>query len=75
MVYIEIKDSWQVDFFSGQPASNGSGFIIDQNGLILTNPHVINKPHTTVSAKLQGRVFPGFIEDVDSTSDPATVRI
>lgn len=79
LVYIEIKDSRRVDFFTGQPvtASNGSGFIIDQNGLILTNAHVvINKPHTTVSVKLQdGRIFPGFIEDVDSTSDLATVRI
>lgn len=79
LVYIEIKDSRRVDFFTGQPitASNGSGFIIDSNGLILTNAHVvINKPNTTVSVKLQdGRIFPGFIESVDSTSDLATVRI
>lgn len=79
LVYIEIKDSRRVDFFTGTPvtASNGSGFIIESNGLILTNAHVvINKPNTTVSVKLQdGRIFPGFIEDVDPTSDLATVRI
>lgn len=68
-----------MDFFTGQPvtASNGSGFVIDGNGLILTNAHVvINKPNTMVSVKLfDGRVFPGHIEDVDPTSDLATVRI
>lgn len=79
VVYIEIKDTRRVDFFTGQPmtASNGSGFIIDESGLILTNAHVvINKPHTMVSVKLHdGRIFPGFVEDVDPTSDLATVRI
>uniref|UniRef100_A0A336L1Z8 Serine protease HTRA2, mitochondrial n=1 Tax=Culicoides sonorensis TaxID=179676 RepID=A0A336L1Z8_CULSO len=79
VVYIEIKDTRRVDFFTGQPmtASNGSGFIIDENGLILTNAHVvINKPNSMVNVRLHdGRTFPGFVEDVDPTSDLATVRI
>lgn len=79
VVYIEIKDERLVDFFSGGPmtASNGSGFIIESNGLILTNAHVvINKPHTYVQVRLQdGRKFIGKVETVDPTSDLATVRI
>lgn len=79
VVYIEIKDKRRIDYYSGQPvtASNGSGFIIDSNGLILTNAHVvINKPHTNVQVRLaDGRTFPGFVEDVDQSSDLATVRI
>ncbi|XP_022210920.2 serine protease HTRA2, mitochondrial [Drosophila obscura] len=79
VVYIEIKDTRHFDYFSGQPitASNGSGFVIEQNGLILTNAHVvINKPHTMVQVRLSdGRTFPATIEDVDQTSDLATLRI
>ncbi|XP_017473294.1 PREDICTED: serine protease HTRA2, mitochondrial [Rhagoletis zephyria] len=79
VVYIEIKDMRQFDYYTGKPvtASNGSGFIIDSDGLILTNAHVvINKPHTMVQVRLNdGRIFPGVVEDIDQTSDLATVRI
>lgn len=79
VVYIEIKDKRHVDYFSREPvtASNGSGFIVEQNGLILTNAHVvINKPHTYVQVRLQdGRKFVGHVETVDPVSDLATVRI
>lgn len=79
VVYIEIKDTRRYDYYSGQPltVSNGSGFIVDSNGLILTNAHVvINKPQTIVQVKLQdGKTFKGTVESVDPTTDLATVRI
>lgn len=79
LVYIEIKDRGRVDVYSGQPAttSNGSGFIVKEDGLILTNAHVvINKPRASVQVRLQdGRTFEGRVEDVDVKSDLATVRI
>lgn len=79
LVYIEIKDMGVRDYMSGEPMtrSNGSGFIIDPEGLILTNAHVvINKPRAKVQVRLQdGRTFQGHVEDVDVRSDLATVRI
>lgn len=57
--------------------SNGSGFIIEKDGLILTNAHVvINKPKSIVAVRLSdGRTFQGAVEAVDPVSDLATVRI
>lgn len=79
VVYIEIKDTRKVDFFTGRPStiSNGSGFIIKEDGLILTNAHVVTgRPHAKVEVRLQdGTIHSGVVEDVDVQSDLATVRI
>ncbi|KAL3275767.1 hypothetical protein HHI36_020512 [Cryptolaemus montrouzieri] len=78
LVYIEIKDK-RFDFFTGKPItiSNGSGFIVESNGLIVTNAHVVtNRPNATVEVKLyDGRTYVGVVETVDMQSDLATVRI
>lgn len=79
LVYIEIQDTRRMDYNTGRPmtVSNGSGFIIESNGLILTNAHVvINKPRSIVAVRLNdGRSFQGIVEAVDPVSDLATVRI
>lgn len=78
VVYIEIRDKRGVDLF-GPPRtiSNGSGFIIKEDGLILTNAHVVaNKPHCQVWVKLHnGDTYTGHVEHVDLNSDLATIRI
>ena len=79
LVYIEIKDLGYRNFHTGDPmtTSNGSGFIVKEDGLILTNAHVVlNKPRAGVQVRLQdGRTYQGYVEDYDVKSDLATVRI
>lgn len=79
LVYIEIQDTRRMDYNTGRPVtvSNGSGFIIESDGLILTNAHVvINKPRSIVAVRLNdGRSFQGVVEAIDPVSDLATVRI
>lgn len=79
VVYIEIKDGRRVDFFTGRPLtiSNGSGFIVASDGLIVTNAHVVtNKSSAKVEVRLMdGKIFTGVVEDIDIKSDLATVRI
>ena len=57
------------------PVSNGSGFIIREDGLILSNAHVVaNKVQVVVQLK-DGRRFDGDVQAVDAVSDLATIKI
>ncbi|OAD59918.1 Serine protease HTRA2, mitochondrial [Eufriesea mexicana] len=79
VVYIEIKNTRKYDFSTGKPLniSNGSGFIVESDGLILTNAHVVNaRPNTIVKVRLyDGTTYTGVVEDIDMLNDLATVRI
>ncbi|XP_077401462.1 serine protease HTRA3 [Vanacampus margaritifer] len=63
------------------PLSSGSGFVISQHGLIVTNAHVVSS-NSLVSArqhlKVQmqnGDVYEASIRDIDKKSDIATIKI
>ncbi|HEY9763266.1 MAG TPA: HhoA/HhoB/HtrA family serine endopeptidase [Trichocoleus sp.] len=53
----------------------GSGFIIDGAGDILTNAHVINGADRVVVTLKDGRSFEGTVEGVDEVTDLAVVKI
>ena len=78
-MYIEIKDLGYRNFHTGDPmtTSNGSGFIVKEDGLILTNAHVVlNKPRAGVQVRLQdGRTYQGYVEDYDVKSDLAIMGL
>lgn len=72
VVHIEANE---VTRFGQMAASNGSGFIVSDDGLILTNAHVIRNQFT-VSVKLNdGRKVKGQVIKVDSLSDVAVIKI
>ena len=65
----------------GQPSSAGSGFIIDESGIILTNQHVVGNPGEDQTIKILvdapglEREYEAEILGSDSTLDLAVLRI
>ncbi|KTG00406.1 hypothetical protein cypCar_00029781 [Cyprinus carpio] len=63
------------------PLSSGSGFVMSETGLIVTNAHVVSST-TPVSGNQQlkvqmrdGDVYEATIKDIDKKSDIATIKI
>ena len=75
-----FRDFFGRDVFPQMPQEyrqqgQGSGFIIDSKGIILTNAHVV-KNADQVNVKLRdGRIFQGEVAGVDEPSDLAVVKI
>ncbi|MBW4486371.1 MAG: trypsin-like peptidase domain-containing protein [Trichocoleus desertorum ATA4-8-CV12] len=53
----------------------GSGFIIDRNGILLTNAHVVSGADTVSVTLKDGRTFKGEVRGIDEPSDLAVVKI
>jgi S1-C subfamily serine protease len=53
----------------------GSGFIIDSSGIVLTNAHVVNEADTVTVTLKDGRTFEGQVQGVDEVSDLAVVKL
>ncbi|WP_322003877.1 Do family serine endopeptidase [Paraburkholderia tropica] len=78
VVHIGVKEAASIDE-NGQSTSGGealgSGFIISQDGYILTNNHVVDGA-SSVSVKLtDGREFHARVIGKDKTTDVAVVKI
>lgn len=77
----EFTQKFFKDFFGGTPYREykriglGSGFIISEDGFILTNDHVVGKAeaiHVTLS---DGREFEAAVRGRDARSDLAAIKI
>ena len=53
----------------------GSGFIIDGNGIILTNAHVVDRADKVTVILKDGRTFQGKVQGADEVTDLAVVKI
>ncbi|MFS8881167.1 HhoA/HhoB/HtrA family serine endopeptidase [Synechococcus sp. H55.11] len=58
-----------------QQEGTGSGFIIDANGLILTNAHVAEGSERVRVHLLDGRTFEGEVKGSDPVTDIAVIQI
>lgn len=59
------------------PMTSGSGFLVSDNGLIVTNAHVVSKlSHQQVKVQLRsGETYEATVQDMDEKADIATLRI
>ena len=76
VVNIEVTGR-HAGFFRGHvgPTSAGSGFIVTEDGMVLTNAHVVENA-VNVSVKLKdGREFSGTVIDIDLENDLAAVKL
>jgi S1-C subfamily serine protease len=53
----------------------GSGFLIDQSGILLTNSHVVNGADKVTVTLKDGRKFEGKVRGIDEVTDLAVVKI
>jgi S1-C subfamily serine protease len=53
----------------------GSGFLIDKSGVLLTNSHVVNGADKVTVTLKDGRKFEGKVSGVDEVTDLAVVKI
>jgi len=60
---------------SRQVSETGSGFIINSNGQILTNAHVVSGIDTVTVTLKDGRTFQGKVLGADPVTDVAVVKI
>ncbi|XP_027856848.1 serine protease HTRA2, mitochondrial [Xiphophorus couchianus] len=74
VVYIEIVGR---NPFSGReiPVSNGSGFIISSDGLIITNAHVVANKRGVRVKLTNGDTYNATVQDIDPGADIATIKI
>jgi S1-C subfamily serine protease len=79
-----FEDPFFRDFFGNMPQQmpqerqvqgQGSGFIIDRSGTILTNAHVVDRADKVTVTLQDGREFPGKVLGTDRVTDLAVVRI
>ena len=61
--------------FQSTSAAAGSGFILTEDGYILTNQHVIDKANTITVAMYDGTKYPATLIGYDTSNDIAVLKI
>nr|XP_060635495.1 serine protease HTRA2, mitochondrial [Anolis sagrei ordinatus] len=74
LVYIEILGRHP---FSGRevPISNGSGFVVSSDGVIVTNAHVVANRRRVRVRLASGELYDATVRQVDQVADIATLKI
>ena len=75
VVHVEVLMKHGRHHFGRTVSSSGSGFIVTEDGMVLTNQHVVDKA-SHVDIKLNsGETYRGVVVDVDEEKDLAAVKL
>lgn len=72
---VEITVSGGSNSFGGSRRAQGSGFVIDRDGHIVTNQHVVSGGGTITVMLANGSEYRGRLVGADASTDLAVVRI
>jgi len=75
VVGIVVKQSFGNDIFSRQETANGSGFIISEDGYIVTNSHVIEGASELYVVLNNGENYTAEVVGMDTKTDIAVIKI
>ncbi|MCP4360953.1 MAG: trypsin-like serine protease [Chloroflexi bacterium] len=77
VVKVVVSQNGRIDLLDPDPRGDGvgSGIIIDENGTIVTNNHVVAEAADVVVQLDNGRVISATILGVDSATDLAVLRV
>ena len=75
VVEIDVTATVQGRRRTVQQQGAGSGWVIDSNGTIVTNNHVITGATTIIVTTADGKTFPAQVINADPVTDLAVIRI
>ena len=76
-----FRDFFGEDFFQApqeqeyRTRGQGSGFIVDTSGIVVTNAHVVDNADTVTVSLTDGRSFVGQVRGIDEILDLAVVKV
>ena len=73
LISCEIRSSYYGQTATGY--SNGSGFVLTENGYVVTNNHVVEGATSVTVTTYNGREYPAQVVGTDSTNDVAVLKL